>query len=87
MLGEIDTKYQKTSQKSTPIKADHKHEYISPFAMMHIRRFDGTITKDKYKFSIRPKCVICGHTPRRVGKNRVVIEVEVSPKEYRQLKK
>ena len=63
---------------------DHAHEYIRPFAMMHILRFDGTISPDKYKFSLPASCVECGHVKRRNPSS--VVEVEISPAEYKSLK-
>lgn len=81
---EQDTRYVKPSQKATPAKADHAHEYIRPFAMMHTRRFDGTVSPEKHKFSLPAACVECGHVKRRNPSN--VVEVEITPAEYNLLK-
>lgn len=81
---EQDTRYVKPSQKATPTKADHAHEYIRPYAMMHTRRFDGTISPEKHKFFLPASCVECGHVKRRNSSN--VVEVDITPAEYKLLK-
>jgi hypothetical protein len=85
MDDEQDVRYVKGSQKTPPTKADHKHEYIRPFAMLRLRRFDGTVTEEKYKSYLRASCVECGYVRRTW--NHDALEVEVSPEEYRRLRK
>ena len=88
MLGEVDTAYRKTKKKSSPQKATHKHAYLVIFTMNHIRRFDGSISKETYKFSLPPECVDCGHVVRRTKRMaREIVEVEVSPSEFAKIKK
>lgn len=83
MFDETETPYRKSTKKPTPQKADHPHEYVTIFAMSPIRRFNGTISKEKYKFSMKPTCIRCGHTvPRRKSS----LEVEVTPQEYARIK-
>ena len=79
---ELETPYKKGSQKKTPPKADHQHEYVRPYAMNYMRYFDGSISKVKYKFTLPVECIECGYSPRRVGKRRVVVDVEITPKEF-----
>lgn len=79
-----DTPYVKTSQKPTPPKADHKHEYVRVVMWNRIRRFDGTITEQKYKFYIPDTCIECGHSPRGRRKKHAV-EVEVTPREFHRI--
>lgn len=79
------TPHRKGSQKVTPRKADHQHEYVRGFTMMYLRRFDNTLSTEKYKFTTPVKCIVCGHAPAR-HRGRDIVEVEISPKEYRALK-
>ena len=81
---EENVRHKKSSTKVTPTKADHKHSYIRPFTMSHVRRFNGTISTEKYKFSLKDRCVDCGRTSRR--RRNEALEVEISLKEYRRLK-
>lgn len=81
---ENETPYVKKSQKSSPPKTDHKHEYISIFTRMRIRRMDGSITQEKYKFYLPTRCIDCGHTNKKAYLKAV--EVEVTPAEYRKMK-
>jgi hypothetical protein len=81
-----NTPYVKGSQKVTPKKTDHKHEYIRPFYMNRIRRFDGTITTDKYKFTLPIECVICGNIKKRARRGTYT-EIEVSVTEGHKLRK
>lgn len=80
-----NTPHVKGSQTQTPKKADHKHEYIRPFYMNRIRRFDGSITAEKYKFTLPVECVECGHVKRR-AKSGTYTEVEISVREGHRLK-
>lgn len=82
---ESPTPYVKGSKAKTPAKADHKHEYIRVIARNHLRRFDGTITKEKYTLSKPASCIDCGHINRKAYNDAV--EVEVSVKEYRAMDK
>ena len=85
MYDENPTPYVKPSRKATPPKADHTHEYVRPFTMVYLRRFDGTLlTADKHKLYLPVSCVVCGATKRRGARN--VVEVEISFSEYRSLK-
>jgi hypothetical protein len=86
MLDELETPHRKSSKKSTPQKADHKHEYVVVFMMSRIRRFNGTITDVKYRFDLPPICIDCGHTvKRRWGQKFVELEVDFT--EYHRLSK
>lgn len=80
-----ETPYMKPSQREVPKKADHKHEYIRPFYMNRFRRFDGSITEEKYKFELPVQCVICGAVKKR-AKPGTYIEVEVSVQEGHKLR-
>lgn len=82
---ELETPYAKGSQKATPPKADHKHEYFRAITYMRIRRFNGTITDTKYQFSLPAECIDCGHHNRKVYST--ALEIEVSPREYKKLMK
>lgn len=84
VLLEEETPYVKSSRKPTPPKANHKHEYFRYVAWNRIRRFDGSITTEKYKFSLPAMCIDCGHIHRKAYSTAV--EIEVSPKEFRRLK-
>lgn len=86
MYDEDNTRYVKPSQKVTPKKTDHKHEYIQPYAMMYLRRFDGTLSTEKYKFTLPAQCVECGHVKERNINPSKVVEVEISPTEYKRWK-
>lgn len=83
MDGEQETRYIKAADKTVPAKADHLHEYVRPYAMNYLRRFDGSISERKYKFTLVPRCIECGHTRRM---NKTAVEVEVSVKEYHRIK-
>ena len=83
MYDENDTRYVKTSRKVTPPKADHKHEYVRAVTYMYIRRFDGSVTEDKHRFTAPDVCVECGHRSRS---RTEAVEVEVSPAEYLKIK-
>lgn len=76
--------YKGSKRQGSPPKADHEHEYIRPYAMLHKRRFDGTLTAETFKTSLIQYCTICDHAPRR--NNREAVEVEVDPKEFWRLK-
>lgn len=76
--------YKGSKRQGPPPKADHKHEYIRPYAMLYMRRFNGTITSEKYSFSLAPYCTICDYSPRKPMKQ--VVEVEVTPQEFWELK-
>ena len=78
---EADTRYVKPARKVTPSKADHAHEYIRAVTYMHMRRFDGSVSAEKHRYTLRDECVICGH--RYVGRNPKAVEVEITPAEYR----
>lgn len=78
-----ETPYVKSSQKVTPPKANHKHEYFRYVTWNRIRRFNGTITEEKYKFSLPAMCIDCGHIHRKAYSTAV--EIEVSVKEYNKL--
>lgn len=80
---EVATPYYKGSQKTTPPKADHKHEYVIVFCKQRIRRFDDTITTEKYTFPLPPECIDCGHVNNGVRKQAVWIEV--TPQEWRKM--
>lgn len=80
---EQETPHVKGSQKATPPKADHKHEYFRTIAWNYIRRFNGTVSDTKYKFSLPATCIDCGHVNRKAYSTAV--EIEVTPKEYRKL--
>lgn len=85
MDGEQETRHVKKAVKDTPPKADHKHEYVRAFTMSRIRRFDGSVTEEKYKFSLPPECIECGfQKPRARGIK--CTEVEVTFREYKRLK-
>lgn len=81
---EVDTKYVKKSQKVTPTKTNHKHEYISFVTYNHVQRTNGSVSEEKYRFATRPECKTCGNTRRR-GKIKDVTEIEVTPREYKKL--
>lgn len=81
---EEETPYVKGSQKTAPPKSDHKHEYFKIITWNRIRRFNGTITDVKYKFSLPATCIDCGHVNRKAYSS--AIEIEVTPKEYRKIK-
>lgn len=76
------TRHKKASVKKPVAKSDHQHEYVRPYAMNYMRYFDGSISKVKYKFTLPVECIECGHSPRRVGNRRVVVDVEITPKEF-----
>jgi len=80
---EEETPHVKASQKSAPPKADHKHEYFRYVMHNRIRRFNGTISTEKYKFSLPAECIDCGHKNRKAY--FTAVEVEVSVKEYHKL--
>lgn len=80
--GYTDTPHTKGSTATPPPKADHKHEYIRPFYMARIRRFDGTISENSYKFELSVVCTVCDHVKRR-ARSGTYTEVEVSMKEGR----
>lgn len=82
---EQETKHVKGSQKTTPPKADHKHEYYRIITFNRIRRFDGTITTEKYKFHLPTRCIDCGH--RNSNAYHTAIEVEVSVREFKKLER
>lgn len=84
LLDEVETPYVKGSQRETPPKADHKHEYVRPIMFNRIRRFDGTITSQKYKFWLPERCIDCGH--RRRHWHTDVIEVELSVREFHKMR-
>ena len=74
---ELEPPYKKGSQKKTPPKADHQHEYVRPFYMNRIRRFDGTVTAEKHKFRCKTVCIQCGFSPRRWKVDAVEVEITV----------
>lgn len=76
-----DTKYKKFATKETPTKAKHKHEYVKYFCWVKHPRADHMI-----RLYTRPECVDCGHTRRTPRNAQSVTEVEVSYKEYLELK-
>ena len=82
MYSENDTPYVKGSTRTTPSKADHKHEYVRAVTYMHAR-FDGYVSAEKYRFTAPDECIICGHRSR---KRTAAVEVEVSPAEFRKIK-
>lgn len=75
-----DTPHVKASQTKTPTKANHKHEYIRPFYMNYIRRFDGSVSEKKHKFDLPVECVECGAVKKR-ARTGTYTEVEVSVRE------
>ena len=77
MYDENPTRYVKPSQKATPPKANHAHEYVRPFTLA--RTPLGT-----YRLYLPVACVVCGGTKRRGARD--VVEVEISLSEYRSLK-
>lgn len=79
MYDENPTPYVKPSQKATPPKADHAHEYVRPFILL-----DGMLTTNKHKLTLPASCVVCGAVKRRGARD--VVEVEVSLSEYRRLR-
>lgn len=83
VFGEVETRHVKRSKKEAPTKTDHKHEYIRVFCWSKIRRFDGTLTEERYKLYLYPKCIDCGAVKTRHATN--VTEVEVSVQEYKEL--
>lgn len=83
MYGENDTPYVKGSTRTTPSKADHRHEYVRAVTYMRVRRFDGSVSAEKYRFTAPDECIICGHRSRR---RTEAVEVEVSPVEFRKIK-
>jgi hypothetical protein len=82
---DAETPYVKGSQRVTPPKADHKHEYFRVVTYSYIRRFDGTRSAEKHKFTQPATCINCGHKLRKVPKK--IEEVEVSVTEYNRLSK
>ena len=84
MYDENPTPYVKPSQKATPRKANHAHEYVRPFTLARLIRFDGTLTTDRHKLTLTVSCIVCGAVKRRGARD--VVEVEVSLSEYRRLK-
>ena len=85
MDGEIPTRYVKPSRRATPVKADHAHEYVRVVTWNRIRRFDGSVSVEKYKFDLPVACLVCGHVKRR-ARNSEAVEVEVSLQEFQQIK-
>ena len=86
MDGEIPTRYVKPSRKATPAKADHAHEYVRVVTWNRIRRFNGSVSAEKYKFALPVACLVCGYVKRRV-RNPEAVEVEVSPQEFQQIER
>lgn len=78
MYDEKPTPYVKPSQKATPPKANHAHEYVRPFTVVPTAR------GNTYRLTLPASCVVCGAVKRRGARD--VVEVEVSLSEYRRLK-
>ena len=77
MFDEQDTRHKKTAVRKTVKKADHQHEYVRPFYMNRIRRFDGTVTEEKYKILCKTVCIQCGFSPRRWKGDAMEVEISV----------
>lgn len=84
MTDENDTRYVKTSKRLTKPKSDHAHAYVRIVSQAKLRRFDGTITTELHRISLRASCLDCGYQPRRTPKDAV--EVEVTLAEFRELR-
>lgn len=83
---EQNTRYVKGSQRSTPKKADHEHEYIQVVTWQYIRYGDGTVSERKHRFSLPPECVVCGAT-KRLSRRLACVEVEVTWAEFNTIKR
>ena len=70
----------KSARKDVPPKADHKHEYIQPFAILRVRLPDGSVSEPR-KCRLETRCIDCGHRNRKAYARAV--EVEISKAEYR----
>ena len=82
---ENPTPYVKASNAVTPTKAKHAHEYIRVFKMDYVSLGPGyPRSTGKHKISLSATCTICGNVKRRGATN--VVEVEVSPAEYRAIR-
>ena len=71
------TRHKKASVKKPVAKSDHQHEYVRPFYMNRIRRFDGTVTAEKYKILCKTVCIQCGFSPRRWKGDAMEVEISV----------
>lgn len=80
---ERETPYVKSSRKVSPPKTDHRHEYIRPVTHNRIRRFDGSVSTEKYEFSLNARCIDCGHVNRKAYSKATKIELSV--REYKKL--
>lgn len=75
--GYTETPHMKAGKSQPPKKAKHKHEYIRPFYMNRIRRFDGSVSTELYKFELPTKCRVCDKV-KRGAKPGTYTEIEVS---------
>ena len=75
LTDEPETPYNKGSQKKTPPKSDHQHEYVRVFKWVYLKNLDR-----KIKFHLSAECVNCGNIRRKW--NTECIEVEVTAKEW-----
>lgn len=82
LIPDESTKYRKPSQKTVPPKTDHKHEYYLEYAMMRIRRFDGTVSEKEYKFTGQLTCIDCGYVKAGSLRNREYVEIQITPTEF-----
>ena len=78
------TKHKKWAKRDTPAKSDHEHEYVVYTAWNYLRRFDGTITENKFPRSTKMACNVCGHQPRK-SRGKDFVNIEVSVKEFMEI--
>lgn len=80
-------KYYKKAEKKVPVKSDHIHSYVRPFAMAYLRLGSGVRSESKHRLYLQPFCIDCGHVGLyRKKRLKNFLEVEISLSEYRQLK-
>lgn len=78
--------YKGSTSDGPPSKSNHIHEYIVPFTMARIQRFDGSASDKKYKFQLNPYCVECGKIRRRASTYKDALLVEVTHAEFKRLR-
>lgn len=84
--GEDPLHYKGSKSEGSPPKSKHHHDYIVPFTMTRIPRFDGSITDDEYPVHLKPYCVECGKIRRRASTYKDALMVEVGHSEFKRLR-
>lgn len=84
--GETTLHWKGSASSGPATKSDHKHEYIRPYAMVHIYEPGGMISTAKHRYGLKAYCIECGHKLVFTRNKVDILEVEVSPKEIIKLR-